>query len=474
MSELLKTGTRNGYGVATPLRSDMGGVLAVTDSKRFIPHRGIDIMEQLAAQRKFIKNQYVGSEYVLMGNGANMLSWWTYLESDDYGVTLDDTVKDDAGYSAKIQTRLTSSYTPQISFSEVHDFSEFDALHMWIHCDDLSKIGWFNITFECPDSSNRFRLRETSSLNAVKEMGAIFGDGEIAFQKADFTATGSPSWSQVKRVYISLQAKTAGTFATINIANMRMIKQKPHNAKIILRMDDGLQSVHTVAMPIFEKYNVPGTCFVNPKYVAMDDTHKLHPAYGGNLPAMNIGELKQLHDMGWTICSHTFNHNLYYDPTVDASANYPRRYYSQAYFDLASTQDWLINNGFGDGAESHVYGNHYYNAETLKAATDIMMVDYSVHPVYSSYSPLPWAESVMHISAERFCEKSGDTYPVIDGLVSRGGICVPMFHRFDGDNVDGSVSGETFEAVLEYICSLNNVDVITAADLAYATPVALK
>lgn len=474
MSELLKVGARNFAGNAVPMASDMSGILSVSNSGRYVPHRGINSIDELDKRRRYIKSQYIDSELVLLGNNANMLNWWTKLSSEDYDMTLDNTVKDDGSYSAKIQTRLTSSYTPQLSYSEAHDFSAYDHLHMWIHCDDLSKIGWFSITFECPDSSNRYRLRETASLNAMSEMGAIFGDGEIAFDKSDFTATGNPSWSTVKRIYITLQAKTAGTFATINIANMKMIKRRPQNAKIIMRMDDGLRSVYDVARPIFAKYNIMGTVFANPAFVAMDNSHKLHPAYGGTHEAMNIYELKELHDMGWTICSHTYNHNLYVDPTVEASANYPRKKYSQAYHDLASTQDWLINNGFGDGAESHVYGNHYYNAETLKAATDLMLVDYSVHPKYSSYSPLPWAESIMHMGAETFVTKSGDTYPTIDGIISRGGLCVPMFHRFDGDGIDGSVSADTLEDVLAYICSKDNLDVITAADLAYATPVALR
>ncbi len=474
MSELLKVGTKNSYGVAVPLMTDKDGVLSVTNSGRYLPYRSINHAEKLWYERRYIKEQYIGSEFVLLGNDENMLSNWTYLTSGNYGMSIDDTVKDGFGYSARIHNSNTSSYTPQINFSTPVDFSAYDHLHMWIHCEDTSKINYLNITFECPNSSNRYAIRTSASASLPKEIDAIFGNGEIAIQKADFIATGNPSWANVKRMYISVQSKTAGTDVIINIANLKWIKQKPNNAKIIMRMDDGLQSVYTTALPIFEKYNVPGTCFVNPEYVSTDGTNKLHPAYGGTHPAMNLSELKQLHDRGWAICSHTFNHNLYVDPTIPASANYPRKHYSQAYHDLASTQDWLIENGFGDGAGSHVYGNHYYNAETLDAADAIMMIDYSVHPVYSSYSPLPWAESVMHISAERFVEKSGDTYPVIDALIQRKGVLVPMFHMFEGDNIDGSVSDETLEGVLEYICSLDNVDIITATDLAYATPVALR
>lgn len=474
MSELLKTGVKNTIGNATPMSSDMSGILSVTNSGRYIPYRGVNSVAELDARRRYIKSRYVDDEYILLGNKTDMLSGWTIASGDDYGVDLDGMIKDNGDCSARVHTSLTTSYTPQIKFSTALDFSEYDAMHMWVHTDTLSNIGLFNVTFECPDSNNKYSVRGSTSLTIMKEIGAIYGDGEIAFQKADFAAIGNPDWTQVKRVYISLRAVSSGNEASINIANLKMIKQKPTNAKIIMRMDDGLRSVYDVARPILRKYNIPGTLFVNPEWVATDNSHKLSPAYGGTHEAMNLAELKELHDMGWSVCSHTYNHNLYVDPTVDASANYPRKKYSQAYYDLAATQDWLIKNGFGDGAESHVYGNHYYNAETLEASTDLMIADYSVHPIYSSYSPLPWAESIMHMGAERFVTKEGDTYPMIDALIERKGLCVPMFHRFDGDNMDGSVSGETLDSVLEYICSKDGLDVITAADLAYATPVALR
>ena len=474
MSNLLKVGTKDELGKGMPMLSDFDGILSVTNSKRYIPFRSFDHTEKLKEKKRTIKNKYVEKETVLIGNDINAIKMWKALHNSSSDFVLDDTIKDNGTHSVRLHTTETSSYTPQINYAEEQDFSEYDHLHMWIHCSNLEAIDYLNVTFECPDTSNKFAVRTTESVNLLKEIGAIFGHGEITIDKSNFLAIGSPNWSKCKRIYLSLRAKD-GEDAIINIANMRMIKRKPRNAKIILRMDDGLFSVYDKAMPIFRKYNVMGSCFVNPHFVATDDSHKTHVAYNADLPAMNLSELHELHDMGWTICSHTWMHNLYQDPTVDKTSKYPRKHYYQAYKDLASVQDWLINNGFGDGATSHVYGNHYYNSETLKASTDIMLCDYSVHPIYDSYSTLPWAESIQHMGAERFCTKDSDgNYPIIDGVIARGGLCVPMFHRFDGDGVDGSVSPETFEEVIQYICSKDGVDIITAADLAYATPVALR
>lgn len=475
MNELLKVGSKNPGGIATSIASDFDGFVKTTDSGRFVPRRGFDSVQNLRKEKKLLKSKYIEDEVVFLGNDEHIADGWAKNQTAENRFEIDTSVKDDGSCSVKLTTSNTSSYAPTKAYSEGIDLSGFDTLSMWAHVDNIDQIQYFNVTFECPDSSNRFYIRSSASISILNELKAIFGDGEIAFNRDQFAKTGNPDWSKFKRVYLSLQSKTSGVDASINLANVKMTKRKPKNAKIIMRFDDGLLSVYERAKPIFEEYNVYGTCFINPWFVATDDSHNLHSAYGGNLPAMNLKEIKTLHDMGWTMCSHTWKHKLYNDPTVEKTAAYPRRKYSQAYNDLAATQDWLFDNGFGEGATSHVYGNHYYNAETFQAVRDIMLIDYTVHPVYDYLATLPWSESIMHIGAERFCEKASDgTYPVIDRLIEIGGLCVPMFHRIDGDGVDGSVSAQTLEDVVNYICMHDGVDIITSADLAYATPVALR
>ena len=190
---------------------------------------------------------------------------------------------------------------------------------------------------------------------------------------------------------------------------------------------------------------------------------------------MTLAEVHELHDSGWSICSHTWMHNGYYDPTVVDTYAFARRKYSQAYADLRTTQDWLIDNGFGDGATSHVYPNHYYNYETMEASKDLMLVDYSKKTSMTSVDTMPWGDSLRHISADTFARKENGVYPLIDYLEETGGLCIVMFHRFDGDNIGGSIAAETLDDMLVYLGQKKDkIDVITATDLAYATPVALR
>lgn len=477
MSDLLRLGSKNEFGKATPIVSDADGFVNVSASGRYVPHRSFDHIEKNYERKRILKNKYVEDEFILLGNNEGTINQWVRNASASKGTNfeLDPFVKDDGECSVKLTNPSGASYIPTYTFSEPVNLNNYDHIRFWASCDDLSKFETIQISFQCPDASNVFQAKLSGDTNIINEIGMIGGRGEVSISLKDFVVNkGTPDLSNAKMFYISIKNKSGET-AVINFANIKLVKSKVKRSKIILRIDDGLRSVYDTALPIFEKYNVMGTCFVNPYFVAKDSEHKMHVAYGGTNEAMNLSELHELHDRGWSICSHTWKHNLYNDPTVDKTSTYPRRHYYQAYKDLASVQDWLIDNGFGDGATSHVYGNHYYNPEVLMASLDLMVCDYSVHPVRSRYATIPWAESIPHLDAIQFCtpDENGN-YPVIDALLERGGLAVPMFHRFDGDGVDGSMSADTLDRALAYICSKDNVDIITASDLAFATPVALR
>jgi len=59
-----------------------------------------------------------------------------------------------------------------------------------------------------------------------------------------------------------------------------------------ITFDDFHNSVYCIAFPIFKKYRVPGTVFVN----------------GANLDLLAIKELKEMQGAGWEVSSHGMNH----------------------------------------------------------------------------------------------------------------------------------------------------------------------
>lgn len=467
MADLFKVGTKNRNGKAVPLLTNFYGELLTANSGRYVPRRDENTAANMEAFRRAAWKKYIESEHVFLDTSAYLNGWRNVGANTN--VTIEKAEISDGEYGLKITPGNATSVLVGKTFTA--DLSGYDGFMYTVDVSNVDALDRFNVVFEAPDSENRFYRVESGNATVLLDVKSIFGKGTLTMRKTSFSTAGTPTWSNVGKIYFAIKAKD-GMDLSVTISNVKMVKQKPKNAKLILRIDDGLQSVYNVAMPIFKQYNIPATCFINPGFI-LPGEHVQHPAYGGN-PAMSLEEVEYLHSLGWSICSHTFFHNLYADPTVDASANYPRKYYYQAYADLSATQDWLIDHGFADGAIGHVYGNHYYNGETLAAALDLFPLDFSAHSYSAYYSPLPWGSSLRHISSDTFTQKTGDTYPNIDSLANGKGIGVVMMHRFDGDNIDGSMSAATLEAMLQYIVDRGDIDCITATDLAYATPAALR
>lgn len=477
MSELLKVGSRNYDGLAKPFVSDRDSILSVTNSNRYIPRRSDLYAENLILARKELKEKYIASRYSLLASQED-ITYWDTGSSSTNSFRWDNNVN-----AAMLKLTATSAVHHQRTFSTPVDFSEYSHVAVMVDFDSISDFSTVTFRFYSSDSDYFF-------WTFAADASQIFGKGELTLSKASFRKNGTPTWTNITKIILRTQCTVASSNNTFYFRDFYFVKQKPKNAKILFRLDDGLLSVYENAMPIFRKYNIPASCFINPGFVDSVE-HLPHTSYGGN-PAMNLDEIKKLHSMGWSICSHTWYHNLYQDPTISEQSEtiLLRNKYSQAYHDLSAVQDWLYDNGFADGAQCSVYGNHYYNKETLQAERDLMLLGFSVHSSQSMFDTLPWGDGIRHLPSYYFFQHNtvdnSEVFPYVDDAITHGGLTVVMCHRFDTDAPDdilpnrpdsvsqqGSITPETLEACLKYICNKDGVDCITATDLAFATPAAL-
>ena len=476
MSELLKIASKNEDGYAVPFSTDRSGNVIARIDETVLPVNDSNTPQKLIEARRALKKKYIAEELVFIGNDEHILDGWSKNERSGTSMTMDSTILDDGTYSVKLTNSTAASYIPVKAFTPHIDMSGYESFSIWVHTDTLSEIARFTVTVEAPDSTNKYTFRETISRTMLKEIQLMYGHGELVFRKSDFIKNGNADWSNVGRVYVTLTNKTSGTPASINLANFKAINPVPSRAKIMFRIDDGLRSVYDVAMPIFREYKIPATIFVPPQFV-LKGAHGKSNAYGLDLDAMSFEEIDYLHSLGWSICSHSFGHTPYYDPSVPSSAETTAKYrrsYAQAFTDFIGTQKWFTKNGFKDMTFGHGFPNNWYDEESQRASLDVWLLDFSKRVVNSYVECLPWGKNINHISAESFIATENDTYPVIDNLIAEKGLMIPCFHRFDGDGIDGSVSQETLENLLKYICEKDGVDCITAADLANATAVALN
>ena len=113
--------------------------------------------------------------------------------------------------------------------------------------------------------------------------------------------------------------------------------------EIVITFDDGAKSVYTNAYPIMKQYGIKGTVFVNTAYIGQDWY-------------MNLTDLQELHNAGWTISSHANEHIDFTNATLTNETKI---------YEIQTAIDWLKNNGFADGA--------YYFASPYGAYDDNLL-----------------------------------------------------------------------------------------------------
>jgi len=76
---------------------------------------------------------------------------------------------------------------------------------------------------------------------------------------------------------------------------------------VAVTFDDGFLGVLQHAAPILAEFDVPGTAFISPELVEKGSA-AAHSSFHSKGPFMNWSQLRQLHEMGWTIGGHAMNH----------------------------------------------------------------------------------------------------------------------------------------------------------------------
>ena len=117
--------------------------------------------------------------------------------------------------------------------------------------------------------------------------------------------------------------------------------------EIVITFDDGFESAYTIAYPIMQQYGIKGTVYVNPAWVGA-------PGY------LTLEELTILHNAGWTIASHTWDHPFL-----------PELSGEEVTTELQTAINWLNNNGFQDGAYHLAYPYGGYNDTVLEVCSQL-------------------------------------------------------------------------------------------------------
>jgi len=146
-----------------------------------------------------------------------------------------------------------------------------------------------NLRFHSADGSFKADLyRYINSENGQKE-----GWKRIRINKSDFSINdGTPDWSAINKIFIAFTISQSAV-ASVNVANI--LNLNVETGILNIDFDDSLESVYKNALPIMNKYNLKGSIYAITSRVGT-------PGY------LTWGQLQELRTAGWTIGSHTDQH----------------------------------------------------------------------------------------------------------------------------------------------------------------------
>ena len=170
-----------------------------------------------------------------------------------------------------------------------------------------------------------------------------------------------------------------------NVTFLEVKKDVDGVPKIVLTFDDGYENVFTDAFPIMQQYGIVGTIYLNENLVGTDGR-------------LTLDELHTLHDAGWTIANHTPDHtDLITGSTTGLEPTGVTLTVDQIKTIVQAGMDWLIANGFGDGADHIALPWGQYNDNVIEALQELGVK--TDRTVMLRYTTTP-ADDLLQISQE--------------------------------------------------------------------------
>ncbi|TYL38101.1 polysaccharide deacetylase [Natronococcus pandeyae] len=217
---------------------------------------------------------------------------------------------------------------------------------------------------------------------------------------------------------------------------------RPETGKVMIQFDDNHVTDYTEALPVLEEYGYPAVTFVNPGRIEAETSGVTDP---GGLPRITVDQTHELHDAGWVISNHCYNHPELADLEPDEQEEEIRR-----------GKEWLENEGFDEGARYFAYPHGSYDATTLELIDEYHDLGFGGgHPVQGY--------NVNHVLNSRIGDPSAERMATeLERTAEMRGITSFFYHRLEDDLL------EDFETAIELLHeyeSAGEIDVILPQDL---------
>jgi len=166
----------------------------------------------------------------------------------------------------------------------------------------------------------------------------------IVLHRNNWANTGGASWGNINAFQIKL---TAASGQTASVCVDMCIYSQEQTPRCVIMFDDACNDAYTKAFAYMNPRGLKGTIFVVPTLV-------------GTSGYCTLAQLEEMHEAGWTIANHTYNH--------PGGPLYLTGYsYNQIVDEIGSCTEWLISHGFTRGAYHLAYPGGYYNNDVFAA-----------------------------------------------------------------------------------------------------------
>lgn len=248
---------------------------------------------------------------------------------------------------------------------------------------------------------------------------------KIRLYKKDFTPNSAPDFNNIiTRIQFAVAPKT-DTNTVINIDNITANQQSL--PKTVFTFDDGYSSVYTEAFPYMEARDINGTCFVISSAV-------------GNANYMTLAQLTELHNAGWIISNHTATHQQL--ATLSKA---------EQKIEIETCQNWLINNGFNNGADYIAFPYGSYNQDTLNlcAELDIKIARTTTNGINNT--PFVNLFKMNNVAYDTTISVANLKDLYVDKGLYQGGTTIPMLHAIETTTTQSyNMTIANFKTMIDY------------------------
>lgn len=317
------------------------------------------------------------------------------------------------------------------------DLSAMTSITLLVYIPDPTKV--LTISFYLANdtnNTNKFLAQKSFNNNQLK-----YGWNAIALAKADFTNSGSPSWSvNIAMIRIAI---TANTGMQYDIHFDSIILNTAAKPMCILTFDGGWLGQYSTALPILQAAGMVGSSFLTSSVTA-NPTALL----------MNVAQAKTLEAAGWYIGNHSTQH---LNPSNLTEAEFKA--------EVSGCIQWLTANNFKPESILH-YVYPYGEGSMLNTNHEKWLKELGILTARSTVGD---KQSLVCLDGEIFALKAfgvanasalATVTTFIDKCIAANATCILFLHNVLPDaqaTLENDVKQTVFQGIVDYLKDKMNV-----------------